>query len=173
MTTKTTYKEPGSGAVEYAKTFTEGMSRSEAAVVITQLLGGELHDVDDNRVKSCDYCGYFWRDNSLRNTKKTCSDECKRNLKTMQRREQRANKELLNPTPKEKKHTLMDDYIWWLEYPFWINEYSMIKIGWKHERPSGVALMDYIEAKNTIYGEGNRKISKKTVEYHGDKRDQL
>ena len=169
MTTKLRYGIPGLGAVEFTTQFTAGLSRQEAAYVVSALLQGELHDPADKRVKRCDHCGYYWRDDSLRNTKRTCSDACKTGIKTMQRRQQRADAELLNPKP--RKRTLMDDYIYWLEYPFWINEYSMIKIGWKFEKPSGIALMDYVETSRGQMGEGNRRKSKKHVSYHGDDRD--
>lgn len=169
--TKIQYREPGAGAIEFTKQYTEGLAMYEAAPVIKQLMKGDLHDQTDKRVKRCDYCGYYWRDDSLRNTKRTCSDECKKNVKTMQRRQQRADKELLDPNPKPKKHTLMDDYLWWLEYPFWIQEYSMIKVGWKFEKPSGVGLMDYVEASRERMGEGNRKKGVTNIDYHGDDRD--
>ncbi|MBD7965387.1 hypothetical protein [Fictibacillus norfolkensis] len=167
------YNEPGLGAIEFAKHFIKNMNRNDALKVTTQLLKGELHDNQDNRVKRCDYCGYWWKDNSLRNTRKTCSDGCKTSIKTLQKREQRANEFLLNPEKKEKKETLMDYYLWWLDHPFWVQEYAMIKVGWKFERPSGVSLMNYIEAKNELYGMGNRKTSKKVVNYHGNSKDEF
>jgi hypothetical protein len=168
---QTIYREPGLGALKYTRQCLSGLSREESLAVIEELLRGELNDPSDNRVKRCDYCGYFWRDDSVRNTKKTCCDGCKTGIKTLQRRDQRANKELLNPEKKEKKHTLMDDYVWWIEYPFWLHEYSMIKIGWKFERPSGIALMDYVDNKRSTYGSGNSRKSVKHVSYHGDDRD--
>lgn len=137
------FREPGAGAIDFTKQFTEGLTRDQATPIITALLKGELHDPTDKRVKRCDYCGYYWRDDSLRNTRRTCSARCKTGIKTLQKRQQRADAALLNPKP--KKRTLMDDYIWWLEYPFWVDEYSMVKIGWKYEKPTGDALMDYIE----------------------------
>jgi hypothetical protein len=173
-TTKVIYRdEIGSGAVEYARQITQGLTRDQTASIMPALLRGELNDPTDKRVKRCDYCGYWWRDDSSRNRKQTCSDDCKRGIKTMQRREQRANKELLNPKPKIKKHRLIDDYIWWLEYPFWVQEYSMIKLGWKYEKNMSVAKMDYIRAKQELYGPGNRKKPKRVVDYHGDDRDKL
>jgi hypothetical protein len=168
-----TAKNPGIGSIEFARQFTEGLTQEQALPVIKQLMAGDLHDASDKRVKRCDYCGYLWRDVSLRNTKRTCCEECKTGIKSIQRQEQRANKELLNPEPKSRKHRLIDDYIWWLEYPFWINEYSMIKIGWKYEKPSGGALLDFIEAKDGLYGKGNRRKTVKHVDYHGDIRDQF
>lgn len=158
-------RDYGKGAIEFALKFIEGLSTAEALSVLRALDNGELHDRSDKRIKRCDYCEHLWRDNSLRNTKRTCSDECKTDIKTLQRRDQRANEALLNPQPMEKKRTLMDDYIWWPEYPFWINEYSMIKIGWKFEKPSGLAVMDYVESQRSIYGEGNRKKVTRNIEF--------
>lgn len=168
-----TYREPGAGAIEFGEQFTHSMSQDEAAKVIAQLLAGKLHDTTDSRVKRCDYCGYFWRDESLRNTRKTCSDECKRKIKTLQRRKQREKekKELMNTKPKKRK--LQDDYVYWLEYPYWNNEYSMLKIGWKFEKPHEIKTLDFIDAKNEIYGVGNRRKPKRIVEYYGDKQDEF
>ncbi len=149
-----TYRSPGKGAIEYTKQFTEGLTQEDALPVISRILSGELIDASDKRVKHCDYCGYYWRDESLRNTRRTCSGECKTDIKTLQRRKQRADKELINPKP--RKRTLQDDYIYWLEYPFWFNEYSMIKIGWKFEAPYDSETIDAVSANNQIYGEGNR-----------------
>lgn len=162
-------RDYGKGAAEFAKQYITGLSMVEALPVLQALNRGDLHDRTDNRIKRCEFCGHLWYDDSLRNTKRTCSNECKTGVKTLQRRQQRADTALLNPKP--RKHTLMDDYIWWLEYPFWIHEYSMIKIGWKFERPSGVALMDYVETSRSRMGEGNRRKPKKHVNYHGDDRD--
>lgn len=172
MGEKVVYRNPGHGSILFAEAFIIGATdRQESLMILSQIYNGEI-PVQDKRVKRCDYCGYYWRDDSLRNTKKTCSDECKTGIKTMQRRRQREKKELLNPEPKKKKHTLMDDYIWWLEYPYWLNEYSMLKIGWKYER-SDDGLADYVTAKNEIFGEGNRKKPNRIVDYHGDKRDEF
>ncbi|MET3507647.1 hypothetical protein ABMB67_003761, partial [Halalkalibacter oceani] len=71
------YREPGEGAITFALEYTKGLTKQEAEPIIASLLKGELHEVSDKRVKRCDYCGYWWRDESVRNTKKTCSKECK------------------------------------------------------------------------------------------------
>lgn len=168
MERQITYRDPGAGAIEFAKEFMTGL-REFDELTVKALIEGRLHDSEDKRIKRCDYCGYPWRDSSLRNTRKTCSEECKRGIKTLQRRKQRERKELLNPKP--KKRTLMDDYVWWLEYPYWHNEESMLKIGWKFEKPHQAKTIDFIEVKNEIFGEGNRMKTKKNVDYHGDKRN--
>lgn len=127
------YRNPGAGASEFAKQLIDGMGRDEAAKIISELLRGKLHNQSDKRVKRCDYCGYYWRDESLRNTRKTCSDECKTGIKTLQRQQQRERQAILIPKPQKKK--LMDDYLSYLEYPYWSDEYSMLKMTWKYEVP--------------------------------------
>lgn len=152
----------GAGAIEFIKEFTDGLSREEASQVISEVMRGELHDPADKRVKQCDYCGYYWRDPSLRNTRRTCSDECRTGIKTVQRRKQRKKDDEANPKP--KKRTLMDDYYDHYEYSFWIDEYSMNKISWKHEQTFDVEKMDAIQFNNEIYGKGNRKVNTQFME---------
>src|SRR5690625_4498885 len=165
----------GAGAIEFIKEFTDGLSREEASQVISEVMRGELHDPADKRVKQCDYCGYYWRDPSLRNTRRTCSDECRTGIKTVQRRKQRKRQEEANPRP--KKRTLMDDYVDRdiygdeIEYPYWRDAYSMNKISWKHERSLNIETMDAIQYNNEHYGEGNRKVNTNYVDYDGDDRD--
>lgn len=145
--------EPGAGAIAYARERIAGLSRDEAAPVIRELIANPL---DDKRVKRCEYCGYPWRDDSLRNTKRTCSDECKTALKTLQRRRQRADKALLEgedapPKKRAKRHC----YVWWLEYPFWLNEYEMLKRSWKYEVPYDPSKLAYMRKRSM---DGNERI---------------
>lgn len=144
------HANPGTGATEYARNLTVGLTREKAAVVI------QTHTPEDRRVKHCDYCGCLWRDGSLRNTSRTCCDECKTSLKTEQRARQRAEKALLSG--KVKKKTKRDlNYVWWLEYPFWLDEYEMLKLSWKYEVPTDFEKLDIISAQQQIHGPGNRK----------------
>lgn len=134
--------EPGIGAIEYARSLVAGLTREQAAVCLRK-------EPDDQRVKRCDYCRYHWRDTSLRNNKRTCCDECKISLKSTQRRQQRADKELLKgESRRRKKSKIQTSYVWWLEYPFWINEYEMLKYSWKYEVPYGSEILDFIQAKS-------------------------
>lgn len=149
-------KDPGSGAIEYARQFVEGTDdRLEMLSILSELLDGQLHDPEDKRVKRCDYCGYYWRDESKRNNRRTCSDECKTAIKTLQKRKRRERQELLDPKPRKRK--LSDDYVDWIEYPYWTNEYSMLKVGWKHEPPRKEPTLDFVEAHRGIWGDGNRR----------------
>jgi len=149
----TVYGWPGEGAINYACEQLAGLTREQAAASIPRLLK-ELPD--DKRVKRCDYCGYPWRDDSLRNTRRTCSEECKTGIKSLQRRQQRADKALL--ADKTKKRTKREqNYIWWLEYPFWLSEYEMLKQSWKFEIPTDREKLEYISGNQRVLGLGNRK----------------
>lgn len=146
--------DPGAGAIAYALEHVTGLEREEAAPIIRKLFAGLP---TEKRVKRCDYCGYPFRDDSLRNTKRTCSDGCKTRLKTLQRQQQRADKTLLSGKTK-KKTKRETNYVWWLEYPFWLDEYEMLKNTWKHEAAHDAKLLDYIHCQNEIYGKGNHKV---------------
>ncbi|KQN97594.1 hypothetical protein [Paenibacillus sp. Leaf72] len=147
--------EPGAGAVEFATELVTGMPREKAALVLKKLLASLP---DDKRVKSCGYCQYPFRDDSLRNRKQTCCQQCKTGVKTMQRRQQRADKLLLaGIVPKKKKAKLADNYASGLEYPFWSSEYAMLQLSWKYECPLDIEKIDFIHGQRLIYGEGNRK----------------
>lgn len=130
---------PGAGAIEYAASLVIGLTREQAALIL------QNHMPEDKRVKRCSYCGYLWRDESLRNTARTCCGECKTAIKTEQKARQRADKALLTgKTPKKTKREI--NYIWWLEYPFWISEYEATKQAWKYERPYDPHKLAYMEA---------------------------
>jgi hypothetical protein len=146
--------EPGPGAIEYARSLVAGMTRQEAAAKLREEPGGT-----DRRVKRCDYCRYLWRDKSLRNTKRTCSEECRTGIRTLQRSQQRADKALIGGEPRKKKQAEPKArYVWWLEYPFWLgSEYEWLNQAWKYEIPCGDAFMDSMHGKNHILGTGNRR----------------
>ena len=151
---RVTYREPGQGAIDYATELLRAEGNSTTWGTVRSIIA-DLPD--EKRVKRCDYCGYPWRDGSLRNRKHTCSDECKTGIKTLQRAAQRADKALLSG--KKKKKTKRDEnYIWWLEYPFWLDEYEMLKQSWKHEVSKEMETIDYIAANIETLGKGNRRI---------------
>lgn len=78
--------EPGEGAVEYAKSLTEGLTREEAASIIHTIMIGPF---EDPRVKWCVVCGYPFRDVTRPGNAKVCGPTCKTMQKTAQRRKQR------------------------------------------------------------------------------------
>lgn len=153
------YIDPGPGAIKYALEYVSGMTREQAASEISRIWN---EPSTEKRVKRCDYCGYLWRDDSLRNTKCTCSDECKKAFKTLQKRIQRADKVLLSGDNAKKKPKRDEYYVWWLEYPFWLDEYEMLKQTWKHEVSHDDSLINFVHGQREIYGEGNRKVKPHT-----------
>ncbi|MEW8987380.1 MAG: hypothetical protein AB2401_10345 [Bacillus sp. (in: firmicutes)] len=166
---KVEYKYPGSGAIEFARTFTESLSMDESLLVIKRLMQGQLHDLSDKRIKRCSYCGYFYRDKTRPNNSKTCSLECKIVRDTVERAKKRANDALLKPKKKSKRETY---YYSWYEYPFWINEYEMLKQSWKYEVPHSPTKIIQIDAAKQRYEiTGGRKKPKRVVPYNGDEKD--
>jgi len=154
-----TFREPGEGAINYAIYIVENYddSKLKNREDLLNLMYAIMTQMPPHkRVKRCEYCGYVWYDDSLRNTKKTCSAECKTGIKTLQRRMQRADRALLQRKPRKKTKKEIN-YIWWLEYPFWLDEYEMLKHSWKYEIPKDVEVMTFIDANNQIYGTGNRR----------------
>ncbi|MFC5447597.1 hypothetical protein [Paenibacillus aestuarii] len=148
--------DPGTGAIAYALEYVSGLTREEAAPIISELCAALPLD---KRVKQCAFCWHLWRDDSRNNTKQTCCDDCKRAFKTLQKRNQRTDKALLAGVVSKKKKTKREEnYIWWHEYPFWLNEYEMLKQSWKYEVPYETELIDAILGQRLIYGEGNRKV---------------
>jgi hypothetical protein len=67
---------------------------------------------------------------------------------------------LTNKAPR-KKTKREEQYLWWHEYPFWLDEYEMLKQSWKHEVPHTIELMDVVLTNQRVYGKGNRKIKAK------------
>ena len=88
------YREPGKGAIEFARQFVEGRTRDEAIEILRDLLNGNLHDKTDKRIKKCSTCGYYYRDRTKNNSSKTCSRECKIKRDTLRRAEKNAEKAL-------------------------------------------------------------------------------
>lgn len=124
------YREPGTGAIAFARPFVDGLTREQALPVIERLLRGELHDTTDERIKRCAYCGYFFRDRTRPKIAKTCSRECKIVRDTLNRAMKRADEALLNPKRKTKRDEL---YASELEYPFWLDEREMFLHSYKYE----------------------------------------
>lgn len=131
-TSDQTYRNPGTGAIEFARQYTEGLTVKEALPVIERLLKGELHDPADKRIKRCAYCGYYYRDKTRPNNSKNCSRECKIASDTLKRARKNADKALLKLDFEKELYTY---YAWHLEYPFYLSEHYMLKRAHNHETP--------------------------------------
>ncbi|MFS0559611.1 hypothetical protein AB1K91_02620 [Terribacillus sp. 179-K 1B1 HS] len=160
------YRNPGEGSIRYARDYVYGLSKSAALQVITSLLRGDLHDKSDKRIKTCDYCGYLYRDSTKPNNSKTCSAGCKVARDTIQRQMKREKQALFKPKKRTKREL---NYYHWFEYPFWLDEYEMLKSSWKHEAPYDVHKIERIAAakqRDSLIG-GKRK-PKHVVPYNGN-----
>ncbi|MDM5197868.1 hypothetical protein QUF79_07550 [Fictibacillus enclensis] len=169
MTPKTIYRDPGSGAIEFAKSFIRGLTEESALLVIKHLVAGTLHDKNDKRIKTCVYCNYFFRDQTRPGNAKACSSECKVGFDTLNRAKRRAEEALLKPKKKGRRE---EYYLSWFEYPFWLNEYEMIKQSWKQEAPySPEKLAQIAAAKERQKLIGGKQKPKRCVPYKGDEKD--
>ncbi|KFM99001.1 hypothetical protein D0U04_08785 [Bacillus clarus] len=163
-TTEIIYREPGEGAIDFAKQFMGDLTRDEALPIVRRLLKGRLHGEMDKRVKRCAYCGYFYRDKTRPNNSKTCCSKCKVGLDTLRRSIIRADKALLNP----KKPKAEKCHLWWLEYPFYVQEYEMLKNTWKYEVPYSPDKLTIIHAaKQRDEMIGGKRKPKRIVPYIG------
>ncbi|HET7579775.1 MAG TPA: hypothetical protein VFK33_10875 [Bacillales bacterium] len=165
---KPTYREPGTGAIEFAAEYTEGKTREQAKSIIRRLLAGYLHDMTDKRVKRCSYCGYFYRDKTRNNSSKTCSRECKIDRDTLKRRQKKLDKELLEGKPSRKKTLREELYADWLEYPFWANEDAMIRYHRQMESGYSTRKVEQIAAaKQRDEMMGGKRTPRRVVPYSG------
>ncbi len=140
------------------------LTGAAAYEVVRSLMTRPVEEYGDKRVKVCVYCRYPWRDPSLRNTRGTCSDDCRRGLKSEQRYKLRAEQALVRARWQvQDKKPKPNYYLYWYEYPFWLNEYEMLKRSWKYEA-SGYDqnFLDKMSAKNDKVGLGNRVTPKRT-----------
>lgn len=142
QTTKTTHREPGTGAIDFAKQYIIGLERERAFPIIKRLNAGKLHDKTDKRIKRCDYCGYYYRDKTRPNNSKTCSRECKIAKDTLNRAKKNGDKALIKPIEKE----MYTAYTHWLEYPFYLSEHYMLKHAHDYESPFDYVKLSQIDA---------------------------
>ncbi|CAM5433355.1 hypothetical protein SAFG77S_08043 [Streptomyces afghaniensis] len=129
------YREPGSGAIEFAKQFIEGMTMEEARPVIKGLVKGELHNEADKKVKRCDWCGYYYRDKTKNNRSRVCCRHCKFDKDNYARAIKKAEKELITPKkPRSIEKEMYSYYANHLEYPYYISEHYMLKRAHQREK---------------------------------------
>lgn len=99
------YREPGAGAVDFARQYVKDLTREQALQVIRKLVNGELSNSNDKRIKCCSYCGYFYRDYTRPNNSKTCSKKCKIDRDTLKRAKKRADEEFIETKEKIEKRS--------------------------------------------------------------------
>lgn len=141
MTTKT------NGSVEFAMQFIEGLTREEATPVIAALRRGELHDKSDKRIKKCEWCENYYRDNTRPNNSKVCGPSCKFAKDNHAKAIKKADAALLKPKkPKSFESEMYECHVHWLEYPYYLNEHYMLKRAHRYETPFSHDKLEQIDA---------------------------
>lgn len=153
------YRDPGIGAIEFAKQFIEGMTMEEARPVIKGLVKGELHNEADKKVKRCDWCGYYYRDKTKNNRSRVCCRHCKFDKDNHAKSVKNADKALLKPKkPRDIEKEMYMYYADHLEYPYYISEHYMLKRAHQRETPYSHDKLEQIDAaKQRGYKRKNRE----------------
>lgn len=147
---------PGEGAIAYARELTLGMTRKQAALIVSKLL---TEDSEDRKIKRCTCCGYPFRDATRNNSAKVCGKSCKTDIKSAQRAVQRGAKVKI-------KMNKPITYTWWLEYPYWLSEKAMLSHTGSYERPYSPEKMAQISAaKGRTERTGGHKRRSSTGKY--------
>lgn len=160
-------KNAGSGAIEFAQELTEGLDEYERIDIEEMLFCGILPVEPAKRVKTCNHCGYFYRDKTRNNSSKTCSRECKISRDTDRRRdklnEAREHEPSLRPRLTNKQEYYYEHY----EYSFWLEHERMDRHHWNYERPHG-NLADIQAARECyeIIGGRRRHASERSIDYY-------
>lgn len=157
--------DPGKGAVDFAKRYVEEMTLLHVEAVCKDLIAGNFEEIDDKKVRRCQYCGYFYRDNTKNNSSLVCSDECKSSkdivLKAFRRKEKAEGK----PRRASFKEMYYTEH---LEYPFFTSEKKMMEYSARHEVSYGDEFEETIGKVMTNRMMGGKKKSTQNIEYNGD-----
>jgi hypothetical protein len=127
---------PGEGAIEYARTLTVGLTREQSAPIIRNLLADSPADP---RVKRCVCCGYPFRDKTRPGNAKVCGGSCTLDKNARNRRIKRGEKSIRVPV----------DYVFWLEYPYYVSERAMLSKTSRERSYSPDKLATIIAARQT------------------------
>ena len=172
---------PGTGAIELAREFTEGLTKQEALLVINKLLRGELLGDADKRIKRCDNCGYPYRDKTRPNNSKTCSRQCKftkdnqaKTVKVECNLAKSADEALKSGNSNDK--TFYKYYASHLEYPYYMNENYMLNYARQREIPRDHGRLEQIEAakirgykrQKTTPTDGSDTVHVRGLRYKGE-----
>jgi hypothetical protein len=159
-------REPGSGAIAFAAEYVRDLDPEQALIPLGRLMDGQLHDPRDKRIKRCDYCGYFWRDETRNNRKQTCSAECRRGIKTLHQAERRAKQKVCRKSAKKEEYYRR-------EHELWTSEGEMLQFVWNRERPYPTNKIAQIKAaKGRDRLTGGRRKPNYYVPYSGDDTDE-
>lgn len=157
----TAFKNPGAGAIEFARQYIgPGHDYEDMLEIMADVIDGYFEEVHDKKVKRCQCCGFYYRDKTKNNSSTTCSLECKASkdavLKTLKRR---AKKEQDGTARKSYKH----GRYYGGEYSFWRSERDMFEYDRKHKAYSyGDDFEEVVAAARIHIQNGGKKRNTKT-----------
>lgn len=175
---------PGEGAVHYAfhhmlrRSVPRGgkMSYEQILELCVDLVDGNIEEIDDPRVRRCQYCGYYYKDITRNNSSLVCSDECKTGKDILLKAYRRKQARLSNPkrrlTYKERYYAQYhpDDGSE-LEYPFWPSDFHMFEYDRKRGSHShGDDIEDIIARSQLNTAMGGKKKAAEVIPYNGNEK---
>lgn len=159
-------QEPGKGAVEFAMRYVEELTIEHVEEVCKDLVSGNIEEINDKKVRRCQFCGYYYMDKTKNNSSLTCSDECKTGKDIVLKAYRRKIKEDAKP----KRPSYRDKYCaWHLEYPFWQSDFHMKENDRKHGAYSYGDNFEEVVGKALLNAEmGGKKKKAQVIDYDGD-----
>ncbi|MGE6487752.1 hypothetical protein [Paenisporosarcina sp. NPDC076898] len=157
--------DPGTGAVDFAMRYVEELTLNHVEELVEDLVNGNFEEIDDKKVRRCQFCGYYYRDVTKNNSSLTCSDDCKTGkdivLKAYRRK--------LESEGKPKRLSYEDlYYAQGLEYPFWANEFHMFESDRKNGAYSYGDNFEEVVARDLMNAKmGGKKKAAQIIDYDG------
>lgn len=138
-------RPPGAGAIKFASRYIENVDEYyDCLDVLEDVIDGHVAEIEDKRVKRCGYCGFLYRDESPKNNRRTCSDECKAEKDHLAKKIKRYEEDMQRPDRRKKADELY--YYSHYEYSFW-NGHNSDLIMQEFDRKRGSILLgDKFEA---------------------------
>lgn len=158
---------PGEGAVEFAMRYVEELTIEHVEEVCKDLVSGNIEEINDKKVRRCQFCGYYYMDKTKNNSSLTCSDECKTGKDIVLKAYRRKVKEDSKP----KRPTYKQLYYFGrdTEYPHWASEFHMFENDRKHGAYSYGDNFEEVVGKALLNAEmGGKKKKAQVIDYDGD-----
>lgn len=161
---------PGKGAVDFAIRYVEEMTLEHVEAVCNDLVAGNFVEVEDKKVRSCQFCGYYYMDNTKNNSSLVCSDECKTGKDIVLKEYRRK----IRNAGKPKRPTYKNLYYATsfrpetAEYPFWTSEFHMFEYDRKHGAYSYGDNFEEVVGRALLNAEmGGKKKTAQIIDYNG------
>lgn len=122
---ETAFKRPGTGAIEFARQYIgPGHEYYDMLEIMAEVIDGNFVEIHDKKVKRCQCCGFYYRDNTKNNSSTTCSIECKASKDAVLKKITRRYKTEQAGTARK---TYRDGRYYDGEYSFWCNDEAMFE----------------------------------------------